>query len=74
MREKINMLLIDLRLYLIDIAGAAASSVIFEKAMGEVVHIATTIIATVAGGSLLFLLQKTLLPKISTWVNEKMKW
>lgn len=74
MREKIQMVIGNLFLLLADLCGAHVTSIVFEKILGATVHTAIAVITTVIGGSLLFLLQKTLLPKISIWINTKMKW
>lgn len=74
MKEKIQMILGNIFLLLADMGGAHITSSMLEKILGATVHAVTAIVITVIGGSLLFLLQKTLLPKISAWINTKMKW
>lgn len=68
MKEK----LLDLRLWVFDLTGAAIAGVTIEKLMGEALHWFISVSAAVVAGSLLFVLQKTLLPKISNWINKKM--
>jgi hypothetical protein len=41
----------------------------------EALHILTAVTATVLGGSILYLFQKTILPLIANWINKKFeKW
>lgn len=73
MRERLILIWLDVRLLAVDLAGAGISSALCEKLLGEAFHWIIAVSATVAGGSLLFVLQKTILPVLSNYINQKLK-
>lgn len=65
----------DLRLILADMGFSLLSMMTVEKIFMDIFHTIIAVIGTIIGGSTLFLLQKVILPRISSWCNKKIdKW
>lgn len=72
--ESIKPFLINIRLYLMDIGGAAGISMTLEEILTGALHWFITVSGTLIGGSVLFLAQKTFLPAFANKINKRFKW
>lgn len=63
------------KLYLLDLIGAGGVGLTLEELITGTVHWVFAVSATVAGGSLLYLAQKTILPLLANRINSRLqKW
>lgn len=73
--NKISIIWQNAKLLLFDIVGAMGVSFTLEEFIIGSIHWVFAVSATVAGGSLLFLAQKTILPVIANRINSLLqKW
>lgn len=73
MKDRIFLVFYELKTYMLSILYSGLSGVVYEKAIGRTIDAAITLIVAIASGSLLFILQKTILPVIVKKINEKLK-